>query len=117
MTPARRHKARSAKADAVVLLTRSPPAKQASHRQDVQDQSEGAAGGGAFGHGATGLYPYVTSGNGELAVVYARGTSAVQIVLTRLSASLAPLRELVVRSGPSIAHYGVRPTGFGQPGP
>ena len=52
---------------------------------------------------STGLYPYVTSGNGELAVVYARGTSTVQIVLTRLSASLASLRELVVRSGPSIA--------------
>jgi hypothetical protein len=51
-----------------------------------------------LGGESAGLYPFIASGNGELAVVFSRGVASGDIVLTRLNAALAPLASLVVRT-------------------
>ena len=56
-----------------------------------------------LGSESAGLYPFIASGNGELAAVFSRGVASGDIVLTRLNASLVPLASLVVRTGATPA--------------
>jgi hypothetical protein len=56
-----------------------------------------------LGGDSAALYPFIASGNGELALVYARGSASGDIVLTRLGAALNPLASVVVRTGATAA--------------
>jgi hypothetical protein len=52
-----------------------------------------------LGSDSAGLYPNIAAGNGELAVIYSHGTASTEIVLTRLTEALVPVRSLTLRTG------------------